>query len=98
MARTNTVWLERGKVYKVTLTPMNTSNLSSAGHRVRLEVAGLNPPRFDRNLNTGGNNYDETASVIETYLHPSLCAISKQRNPYGQARPGKTNLQVSSVG
>jgi len=72
MARTNTVWLERGKVYKVTLTPMNTSNLSSPGHRVRLEVAGLNPPRFDRNLNTGGNNYDETASVIaHTSIHHS---------------------------
>jgi putative CocE/NonD family hydrolase len=66
------VWLEKGKVYKVTLTPMNTSNLFAAGHRIRLEVAGSNFPRFDRNLNTGGNNYDETTSVIaHTQIHHS---------------------------
>jgi len=66
------VWLEKGKVYKVTLTPMNTSNLFAAGHKIRLEVAGSNFPRFDRNLNTGGNNYDETTSVIaHTQIHHS---------------------------
>jgi len=66
----HTVWLEKGKVYKVTLTPMNTSNLFAAGHRIRLEVAGSNFPRFDRNLNTGGNNYDETEAVTaHTSIH-----------------------------
>ncbi|WP_158750252.1 CocE/NonD family hydrolase [Acidobacterium sp. S8] len=66
------VWLEKGKVYKVTLTPMNTSNWFAAGHRIRLEVAGSNFPRFDRNLNTGGNNYDETTSVVaHTSIHHS---------------------------
>ena len=64
--------MESGKVYKVTLTPMNTSNFFAAGHRIRLEVAGANFPRFDRNLNTGGNNYDETAGVVaHTALHHS---------------------------
>ncbi|HVW76875.1 MAG TPA: CocE/NonD family hydrolase [Alloacidobacterium sp.] len=68
----HTVWMEKGKVYKVTLTPMTTSNLFAAGHRIRLEVAGSNFPRFDRNLNTGGNNYDETTSVVaHTSIHHS---------------------------
>jgi hypothetical protein len=68
----HTVWLEKGKVYKVTLTPMNTSNLFAAGHRIRLEVAGSNFPRFDRNLNTGGNNYDETETIVaHTSIHHS---------------------------
>ncbi len=68
----HTVWLEKGKVYKVTLTPMNTSNLFATGHRIRLEVAGSNFPRFDRNLNTGGNNYDETEAIIaHTQIHHS---------------------------
>ncbi|HXC95865.1 MAG TPA: CocE/NonD family hydrolase [Edaphobacter sp.] len=67
-----TVWMEKDKVYKVTLTPMNTSNFFDAGHRIRIEVAGSNFPRFDRNLNTGGNNYDETTSVIaHTAIHHS---------------------------
>jgi len=66
------VWMEKGKVYKVTLTPMNTSNYFGKGHRIRLEVAGANFPRFDRNLNTGGNNYDETTAVTaHTSIHHS---------------------------
>jgi putative CocE/NonD family hydrolase len=67
-----TVWMEKDKVYKVTLTPMNTSNYFDVGHRIRIEVAGSNFPRFDRNLNTGGNNYDETTSVVaHTAIHHS---------------------------
>jgi putative CocE/NonD family hydrolase len=71
-ADNHTVWMEKDKVYKVTLTPMNTSNYFDAGHRIRIEVAGSNFPRFDRNLNTGGNNYDETTSVVaHTAIHHS---------------------------
>ncbi len=66
------VWLEKDKVYKVTLTPMVTSNLFGAGHRIRLEVAGANFPRFDRNLNTGGNNFDEISAITaHTSIHHS---------------------------
>src|SRR5205823_12687582 len=58
------VWMEPGNVYKVTLQPMNTSNYFPAGHRIRMEVSSSNFPRFDRNLNTGGNNYDEAQGVV----------------------------------
>ena len=40
------------------------------GHRVRIEVSSSNFPRFDRNLNTGGNNYDETEwDIAENTVH-----------------------------
>ncbi len=58
------VWMEKDKVYKVKFQPMVTSNYFAPGHRIRLEVSSSNFPRFDRNLNTGGNNYDETKGVI----------------------------------
>ncbi|HYM11570.1 MAG TPA: CocE/NonD family hydrolase [Bryobacterales bacterium] len=58
------VWMEKGKVYKVALQPMTTSNYFPADHRVRIEVSSSNFPRFDRNLNTGGNNYDEATGVV----------------------------------
>ncbi|HEU4642112.1 MAG TPA: CocE/NonD family hydrolase, partial [Gemmatimonadaceae bacterium] len=58
------VWMEAGKVYKVVLGPLNTSNYFAAGHRIRIEVSSSNFPRFDRNLNTGGNNYDETTGLV----------------------------------
>jgi putative CocE/NonD family hydrolase len=57
-------WMEKGKVYKVTLQPLTTSNYFAPGHRVRIEVSSSNFPRFDRNLNTGGNNYDEAKGVV----------------------------------
>ena len=56
--------MEPGRVYKVTLGPLNTSNLFRAGHRVRIEVSSSNFPRFDRNLNTGGDNVTETRGVV----------------------------------
>jgi uncharacterized protein len=58
------VWMEPGKVYKVTLQPLNTSNYFEAGHSLRIEISSSNFPRFDRNLNTGGNNYDEEKGVV----------------------------------
>jgi len=58
------VFMEKGKVYKLDLTPMSTSNYFKKGHRIRIEISSSNFPRFARNLNTGGNNFDETKSVI----------------------------------
>ena len=59
-----TVWMEPGEVYRVVFGPLNTSNWFAPGHRIRIEVSSSNFPRFDRNLNTGGNNYDETEGVV----------------------------------
>jgi putative CocE/NonD family hydrolase len=58
------IWMQPGKVYKVTLQPMVTSNYFEAGHRIRIEVSSSNFPRFDRNLNTGGRNWDESRAVV----------------------------------
>ncbi|HSF52171.1 MAG TPA: CocE/NonD family hydrolase [Algoriphagus sp.] len=60
------VWMEEGKVYEVKMTPMSTSNYFDKGHRIRIEVSSSNFPRFDRNMNTGGNNYDESEGKIAT--------------------------------
>ena len=58
------VFMEKGKVYQVDLTPMSTSNYFEKGHRIRVEVSSSNFPRFARNLNTGGKNYDESEGVV----------------------------------
>jgi hypothetical protein len=58
------VWMQKGRVYKVTMQPLTTSNCFAPGHRLRIEVSSSNFPRFDRNLNTGGNNYDETTALV----------------------------------
>ena len=75
-------WMEPGKVYKLSFQPMVTSNYFDTGHKLRIEVSSSNFPRFDRNLNTGGNNYDESKGVIahnaihHSSAYPSQLTIS----------------------
>jgi hypothetical protein len=56
--------MQAGKVYKITIPPMFTANTFRKGHRVRVQITSSNFPRYDRNLNTGGANFNETASRI----------------------------------
>jgi putative CocE/NonD family hydrolase len=58
------VLMEGGKVYKVTLPPLVTANVFQAGHRIRLQVASSSFPVYERNLNTGGPNYNEKDPVV----------------------------------
>jgi putative CocE/NonD family hydrolase len=76
------VFMEKGKVYRVDLTPLATSNYFEKGHRIRIEVSSSNFPRFARNLNTGGNNYDEKEGVVATNsIHHSVEHPSQIRLP-----------------
>tara|TARA_R110002073_G_scaffold72537_1_gene177268 strand:+ start:255568 stop:257457 length:1890 start_codon:yes stop_codon:yes gene_type:complete len=58
------VFMEEGIIYEVKLSPLTTSNYFKKGHKIRIEVSSSNFPRFARNLNTGGDNFDETESVV----------------------------------
>jgi putative CocE/NonD family hydrolase len=58
------VWMKPDEVYKVEINLFATSNYFAPGHRIRVQVSSSNFPRFDRNLNTGGNNFDETEYII----------------------------------
>ena len=76
------VFMEAGQVYELPVSPMSTSNYFPAGHRIRIEVSSSNFPRFTRNLNTGGNNYDETEGVVaHNTLHHSRQYPSQIRIP-----------------
>jgi len=58
------VFMEKDRVYEVKLSALSTSNFFPKGHQIRIEISSSNFPRFDRNLNTGGNNFDESKGVI----------------------------------
>jgi hypothetical protein len=65
-------WMTPDTVYQVSLQPMTTSNYFAAGHSIRIEISSSNFPRFDRNMNTGGNNYDEAKGLVaHNALHHS---------------------------
>jgi putative CocE/NonD family hydrolase len=64
------VKMESGKVYRIEVDLEVTSNYFAPGHRIRLEVSSSNFPRFDRNLNTGGDNVTETTwRVARNTIH-----------------------------
>jgi putative CocE/NonD family hydrolase len=45
--------LEPGKIYRLDLDRLLTSNVFKAGHRVRVQISGAFFPHFSRNLQTG---------------------------------------------
>ena len=69
--------MEPGTVYRVGVSLQPISNLFKAGHRIRLDIASSNFPRFDVNPNTGepmGRHTHTTKAQNSVYLdgdHPS---------------------------
>ena len=73
--------MKPGEVYKIRLTNMMASIHIPKGHHIRLDVTSSNFPTFERNLNTGGSNYDETKWVVaENVVH------------HGPRRPSRITL------
>jgi putative CocE/NonD family hydrolase len=52
--------LQPGKTTRVTVALRDIAYRFEAGHRLRLHIGGTSFPHLERNLNTGGKNYDET--------------------------------------
>jgi uncharacterized protein len=74
--------MQPGQVCKIAFSRMATANTFKKGHRIRLEVSSSNFPRYDRNLNTGGNNFDEFKAVVaHNSVHHSRTYLSRIRLP-----------------
>jgi putative CocE/NonD family hydrolase len=82
-SRGKAVLLKAGEVYEYTIDLWATSNLFKAGHRIRLDIASSNFPRFDRNPQTG------EASNTASRLEPAL-----QRVFHDELRPSHVVLPI----
>ena len=72
------VFMEEGKVYALEISKLATSNYFKPWHSIRIEISSSNFPRFARNLNTGGDNFDESKSVIaNNNIHHNSKHLSK---------------------
>ena len=72
------VFMEEEKVYALEISKLATSNYFKPGHSIRIEISSSNFPRFARNLNTGGDNFDESKSVIaNNNVHHNSKHLSK---------------------
>ncbi|MER9574021.1 CocE/NonD family hydrolase, partial [Mesorhizobium opportunistum] len=56
--------LTPGEIYRIEVNMEATGNWFGPGHCIRVQVASSSFPHFARNLNTGGNNATETATVV----------------------------------
>lgn len=76
------VFMEEGEIYPIEIGPMVTSNVFLPGHRIRLEISSSNFPRFARNLNTGGANFNESEYLVAHNVvhhsgsHPSRIVLT----------------------
>jgi uncharacterized protein len=70
-----------GQVYRVSVDMRAIAYELPRGHRLRLQITSSNFPRLERNLNTGGNNYDEsrpvtaTNRILRTPVYPSALVL-----------------------
>jgi putative CocE/NonD family hydrolase len=70
--------MTKGTVYEVPVDLHATSWYLPAGHRLRVQISSSSFPRFDRNLNTGGKNYDETTwKVAKNSIHHTATHASR---------------------
>jgi len=73
--------LQPGTVYRLRIDLWSTSNVFLAGHKLRLEIAGANFPRFDRNSNTAEDAghatqlVKTTNTVYHDRAHPSALML-----------------------
>jgi putative CocE/NonD family hydrolase len=58
--------MKPNEVYELHVDLNATSNYFGPQHQIRLEISSSNFPRFDRNLNTGGNNDTESTWAVAT--------------------------------
>lgn len=74
-------FMKPGETYKLIVNLWSTANVFLPGHRLRLEIASANFPRFDRNLNTADSPETGTAYVKATNRiyhdkeHPSALVV-----------------------
>jgi uncharacterized protein len=70
-SRANPSLITPGTVYEYTIDLWSTSMVCQPGHRLRVEIASANFPRFDRNPNTGHVLFRDTAlqAATQTIFH-----------------------------
>jgi uncharacterized protein len=75
--------LEPGQVYEYAIALQPTSIVFKAGHRIRVDVSSSDFPAYDRNHNTGLNDWE----------HP-LLSVAHQVVFHDTARPSRVTLPI----
>jgi predicted acyl esterase len=60
LSLTEPVLVKRNQKYQISIDTGVTSYVFGARHKIRIEISSSNFPRYDRNMNSSGNNADQT--------------------------------------
>ena len=63
------VLMKPNKIYDITVNLGDISYVFKAGHRIQIDISSSNFPKYDRNLNSGGELYTETDGDIKMALN-----------------------------
>jgi len=89
-------FLPPGEVAEITITLYPTSNSFVAGHRIRLDIASSNFPKFDVNPNTGEPiGLDRRKKIADNTVYHNAASPSRILLPV-IPRPGNTGRRKSS--
>jgi len=96
------VLMKPGKIYDITINLGDISYIFKAGHRIQIDISSSNFPKYDRNLNTGGDLYTEVDSDIKMALN-SIHHHGKHRSyvvlpvisPEPNVFEGSANIKIS---
>lgn len=62
----DTAFMDEGVIYEIEIELANTCHTFLPGHRIRLDVTSSNYPRFNNNMNDGGDMYVAGDTLIAT--------------------------------
>jgi putative CocE/NonD family hydrolase len=77
--------MKPGEIYEFKIELLPTGNLFQAGHRMRVDVSSSDFPNFDRNHNSGGDDYGEATLIA-----------AKQTIFHDRQHPSRITLPVTS--
>lgn len=69
----DTTFMHNGEIYEITISLPDLAHTFLPGHRIRLDISSSNYPRFDNNLNNGGQLYTpgDTLIALNKVYHQS---------------------------
>lgn len=96
------VLMKPRKIYDITINLGDISYVFKAGHRLQIDISSSNFPKYDRNLNTGGELYTETNADIQMALNSihhhgkhSSYLILPVISPEKHGFEGSVNIKIS---
>ena len=96
----DTVFMDEGVIYEIEIELANTCHTFLPGHRIRVDLTSSNYPRFNNNMNDGGEMYVDGDTLIATnqvyheIMYPSYLELQVDNTTKSQANFINANVNI----